>query len=64
MRNPDPPDCVDVPCVDCGRPVTIYPPEDGHDPAWRCGRCAHTPMAVRATDAATPTAAPSRKCGP
>jgi hypothetical protein len=41
---PVPTGCVETPCVDCGAPITTYPPEDG---AWRfrCGRCARSPLA-------------------
>ena len=40
--------CVEVPCVDCSQPISIYPPEDGHGQRWRCGRCGRTPTATRA----------------
>jgi hypothetical protein len=35
-----------TPCVQCGTPVTVYPPEDGEDCRAACGRCAHSPTAV------------------
>lgn len=38
--------CVEVPCVECGVPVTVYPPEDGEAGCAVCGRCAGTPLAV------------------
>lgn len=39
--------CTTVPCDQCGRPVGIYPPVDGYDTRWRCGRCARRPLATR-----------------
>lgn len=44
---------TDTPCYDCGRPVSIYLPEDGGT-AWRCGRCAHAPVAQPVTPEAEP----------
>lgn len=35
-----------TPCIQCGTPVTVYPPEDGKDCRATCGRCARNATAV------------------
>lgn len=44
MNRPDSAPIETTPCMHCGRPVDIYPPEDGQQP-FTCGQCAGTATA-------------------